>query len=1239
MIRSILLASLCLVWFACAPALAQDGALTLDEVVALKDLGYSDDDVLKEVERTGTTLVLSPADRARLEAAGAGPKLLEAFGAAAPLDAVEQAVAWHRDGKASRWILEQLLEAEPVPRAPAELLPAVRAGLTRRVLVALRGRPLRIADVAQLPGDGASVDEMALLVEWLGLEFEMDARAAEELGQQGVPEAWIVRLGERPEGAGPDGSAGWPPTPALPAEVDRHRNIAGLYSIDVPRGWRVVKSSQLGFSRTLFTPFEGVRATHEPPVALSVNYEFFERGQSLLLLPIEDLGPRMVEFVRHDYPSLAEDQAARSVEASPDRNAFWTALSGPLVEAGEPVVATLGIVRSGKLLYTLMAWCRATDEPTHATSLRKLLHGFVPLAPETRQTPREAVPLESYAVTGRLKGSVVMIRALTGGSGATGTGFFVREDGYILTNHHVVWNDAANAAHEDITVHWDESLDLAPRPARVVAAFRGEDRAYDRAGIDVALLKIEGRGYAPIPLSPVSSIELADPIVTLGFPMTSIFTDVSIFVTKGVVTRINRLADGTVNSLFIDAKITHGNSGGPTIDLMTGGAIGINSYVAAEGQENTLDLYGYNGVIPIDRAVDQFPQILSYPPGALDSIGPAEHVELGFAFLARKRTAAARSEFEAALAGGPSADAWIGLAECRWADGEADAGWEAIAAAEAALRDDEEEHDVLEYLESTHLSAGNAERAIELAERVLAHKPDRWAAYADRGRAHGMLGKKAEAYADLERARAYLLDLLPDAHVISAEVALELGDVETARALLDEASAKFPDSLEVHLGLAACSEKEGEVGAAAEGLLARKARFGRAPLFFDRLAGLLAAAGRTDEALEAYAEARRLHEEIEGRFPVDVAEAAARVQMSAGRLDLAFLSFLAAIRQDSSSARAASLFSGLAEVHARDGATGGIPWAHLARALELDPEESNAKRLVESIPRADFPIEAVRILSGKLGYPPSIVADLVLASGATYDVTDGKAVELAGLGLDLAIVEALRKASPADGPEGAAPGAPAESGADPGVEVGDFEPAFTEDRSAIAATLTFTNRNPFPVRRVEFRVVSFDAEGAEVATDTFVLKEEYTIEPGEAEALAVTLVEAAGAGAEAFARIARVNVTVLSCERVLPADEGLVEIVSIEPYVKGDQEGIAGTLTVRNASAFAVADLRIRARGLTAENEEVLVEELDVPGVRLAAGETRAVELDLFLVARHERSEVQRVNTVLVTLLDWKKAE
>ena len=182
---------------------------------------------------------------------------------------------------------------------------------------------------------------------------------------------------------------------------------------------------------------------------------------------------------------------------------------------------------------------------------------------------------------------------------ALGTGFVVSEDGYILTNAHVVDNQGQTA--ESVTVGLKSE---GSETKKVDATVVGVDNSSD-----VALLKIdpsEAGDLTVLPLGDSDKVKVGQQVVAIGNPLGYDFT-----LTTGVVSALDRelkspngsvIADG----IQTDAAINHGNSGGPLIDA-TGHVIGINEQIAS--QSGAPEGIGF--AVPINTAVRVMDQLKS----------------------------------------------------------------------------------------------------------------------------------------------------------------------------------------------------------------------------------------------------------------------------------------------------------------------------------------------------------------------------------------------------------------------------------------------------------------------------------------------------------------------------------------------------------------------------------------------------------------------------------------------------
>src|SRR5687768_9588033 len=174
---------------------------------------------------------------------------------------------------------------------------------------------------------------------------------------------------------------------------------------------------------------------------------------------------------------------------------------------------------------------------------------------------------------------------------ASGTGFIVSKDGYILTNNHVV----ADADKVTVTM-----LDKRVFEAKVV----GRDPS-----TDVAVIKIDGTNLPTIALGDDNNARVGQWVVAIGNPLGLDFT-----VTAGIISAKGRSLGTLLNTPYAiqdyiqtDAAINPGNSGGPLVNIR-GEVIGINSAIAS----NTGYSAGYGFAIPITLAKQVMDDLVKY---------------------------------------------------------------------------------------------------------------------------------------------------------------------------------------------------------------------------------------------------------------------------------------------------------------------------------------------------------------------------------------------------------------------------------------------------------------------------------------------------------------------------------------------------------------------------------------------------------------------------------------------------
>ena len=164
---------------------------------------------------------------------------------------------------------------------------------------------------------------------------------------------------------------------------------------------------------------------------------------------------------------------------------------------------------------------------------------------------------------------------------SSGSGFIITEDGYIVTNYHVIENST------DVEVTLDSGVTYT---AQVV----GGDESYD-----IAVLKVDpGEDkLQPVVLGTSSSLQVGDEIVAIGNPLGELTFSMS----EGIVSCVNREinVDGTpFNMIQITAAINEGNSGGPLFNIY-GEVVGIvSAKYSSSSSGNSVEGLGF--AIPMD---------------------------------------------------------------------------------------------------------------------------------------------------------------------------------------------------------------------------------------------------------------------------------------------------------------------------------------------------------------------------------------------------------------------------------------------------------------------------------------------------------------------------------------------------------------------------------------------------------------------------------------------------------------
>lgn len=173
----------------------------------------------------------------------------------------------------------------------------------------------------------------------------------------------------------------------------------------------------------------------------------------------------------------------------------------------------------------------------------------------------------------------------------SGSGFFISDQGYVLTNYHVV---------EDVSEVWVVLADGSQQPARIVG---GDPYS------DIAVLKTDGPVPAVATLGNSDLLNPGETVIAIGSPL----GDFRNTVTVGVISATNRSLDTgkgyAIEGLIqTDAAINQGNSGGPLVNL-AGEVVAINTLIVRGNGSGTV-AEGLGFAIPVNNALAVVQQIL-----------------------------------------------------------------------------------------------------------------------------------------------------------------------------------------------------------------------------------------------------------------------------------------------------------------------------------------------------------------------------------------------------------------------------------------------------------------------------------------------------------------------------------------------------------------------------------------------------------------------------------------------------
>lgn len=187
---------------------------------------------------------------------------------------------------------------------------------------------------------------------------------------------------------------------------------------------------------------------------------------------------------------------------------------------------------------------------------------------------------------------------------ATGSGIIISDDGYILTNNHIVDTSSSNSNGYNSYYSVSESN-------KVTVTLYGDSTEYEATIVgtdsqtDLAVIKIDKTGLTPAELGDSDKVQVGEFAMAIGNPL-----GLDTSVTCGVISATNREITDSDNKTYTliqtDAAINSGNSGGALVNA-DGKVIGLNTLkISSTGVE------GMGFAIPINSTIDIYQQLIEY---------------------------------------------------------------------------------------------------------------------------------------------------------------------------------------------------------------------------------------------------------------------------------------------------------------------------------------------------------------------------------------------------------------------------------------------------------------------------------------------------------------------------------------------------------------------------------------------------------------------------------------------------
>lgn len=806
-----------------APAAA--AAPTVDQLIMLRSIGFNEARILQELQPFDGRLAY-PSDAAdRLTAAGFSAGFVEAVGRMAPVETIGNAeiAAMLDEGLDAGAVLGRIAGAVTAFDTSLPAMLELQAGREVPVVVtkAMLGAPLDEEDLKQLASAGTPLEDQVALIDLVGHSVDLgEIATALALAEAGVPAEVLAAVRERAAPAVAEAPAE-PVTPATDPvfaadDLERFTHVTGLFAMAYPREWffsRVIDQGSTVYQATVQRPRDDRQVAVDTGMT-GLTLRLWPRDRTLegeSPDPVGTVGSGLSRLYGHRLQDMepTAEATALMIDGRPAAYRDYVARFGE-----REIAFRWYLIVGDDHMIGIMAHTPRDEFERRGEQLAALAEATT-FAGTPFAERRPGAAYSSSELAQRYRESVVAIAVSDDRRTwrTVGSAFFVRSDGYLVTNHHVVWHPEERRTWRHFRVVWTSELDRDPEDAELLHYVRERSRvdAPVNTGEDLALLKVSGaHTYVAMPLSPLEKTSVGDPLITIGFPISERFDRrISTTVSSGVVTRFNRDIDDRIETVVTDARLAPGNSGGPAVSLVTGGVIGVNTLAADIRAATSRDRHeryavGYNGIMPIDRAIEHYPHVTTVTAERDQRTDATDAFDLAhFAFDKGWRAGAielARRAVDRAPASAASrhllAKALLTPHPDRTDDDQV-AGEREL---ERAIRLDATFQEALYTKADFEIDREEYLEAIKAINSSLDIR-ESWIAYTKRARVYDAMGQSDDALRDLEQAKKLGGGTTVEPYLLAGEIHFARKDFDAGLTEFQAAVGISPKSVPARLGV------------------------------------------------------------------------------------------------------------------------------------------------------------------------------------------------------------------------------------------------------------------------------------------------------------------------------------------------------------------------------------------------------------------------------------------------------